>query len=80
MANQTLVDLITRIAARKQATPAQIALAWLLASVVSEQVWLPSSSAPSRSSRDKAEAHSMRQPVVVERRGIPELHRPSPRS
>jgi len=30
MANQALVDLITRIAARKQATPAQIALAWLL--------------------------------------------------
>ena len=30
-ANQTLVDLIGRIAAQKQATPAQIALAWLLA-------------------------------------------------
>ena len=30
-ANQALVDLIGRIAARKQATPAQIALAWLLA-------------------------------------------------
>jgi aryl-alcohol dehydrogenase-like predicted oxidoreductase len=30
-ANQALVDLISRIAARKQATPAQIALAWLLA-------------------------------------------------
>jgi len=30
-ANQALVDLIARIAARKQATPAQIALAWLLA-------------------------------------------------
>jgi aryl-alcohol dehydrogenase-like predicted oxidoreductase len=30
-ANQTLVDLMGRIAARKQATPAQIALAWLLA-------------------------------------------------
>jgi len=25
------VDLLTRIAAKKQATPAQIALAWLLA-------------------------------------------------
>ncbi len=31
MANQVLVDLITRIAARKQVTAAQIALAWLLA-------------------------------------------------
>ena len=31
MANQALVDLITRIAGRKQSTPAQIALAWLLA-------------------------------------------------
>jgi aryl-alcohol dehydrogenase-like predicted oxidoreductase len=30
-ANQAVVDLLTRIAARKQATPAQIALAWLLA-------------------------------------------------
>jgi len=30
-ANQTLVDLLQRIAAQKQATPAQIALAWLLA-------------------------------------------------
>jgi aryl-alcohol dehydrogenase-like predicted oxidoreductase len=30
-ANQTLVDLLGRIAGRKQATPAQIALAWLLA-------------------------------------------------
>jgi aryl-alcohol dehydrogenase-like predicted oxidoreductase len=30
-ANQTLVDLLDEIAARKQATPAQIALAWLLA-------------------------------------------------
>jgi aryl-alcohol dehydrogenase-like predicted oxidoreductase len=30
-ANQTLVDLLSRIAAKKKATPAQIALAWLLA-------------------------------------------------
>ena len=30
-ANQPLVDLLTRIAAEKKATPAQIALAWLLA-------------------------------------------------
>ena len=30
-ANQALVDLLAVIAARKQATPAQIALAWLLA-------------------------------------------------
>jgi aryl-alcohol dehydrogenase-like predicted oxidoreductase len=30
-ANQVVVDLVARIAARKQATPAQIALAWLLA-------------------------------------------------
>ena len=30
-ANRALVDLIGRIAARKNATPAQIALAWLLA-------------------------------------------------
>ena len=30
-ANQTIVDLLSQIAARKHATPAQIALAWLLA-------------------------------------------------
>src|SRR5580698_1740732 len=30
-ANQALVDLVSRIAVRRQATPAQIALAWLLA-------------------------------------------------
>jgi aryl-alcohol dehydrogenase-like predicted oxidoreductase len=30
-ANQTMVDLVGRIAARKQATPAQVALAWVLA-------------------------------------------------
>jgi aryl-alcohol dehydrogenase-like predicted oxidoreductase len=31
MANQAMVDLLSTIATRKQATPAQIALAWLLA-------------------------------------------------
>ena len=30
-ANQALIDLLTRMARRKQATPAQVALAWLLA-------------------------------------------------
>ena len=30
-ANQTIVDVVRRLAAKKQATPAQIALAWLLA-------------------------------------------------
>jgi aryl-alcohol dehydrogenase-like predicted oxidoreductase len=30
-ANQTMIDLIARIAMRKKATPAQVALAWLLA-------------------------------------------------
>ncbi len=35
-ANQTLIDLLGRIAARKKATPAQIALAWLLA----QQPWI----------------------------------------
>jgi aryl-alcohol dehydrogenase-like predicted oxidoreductase len=30
-ANQALIDLLGRIAERKQATPAQVALAWLLA-------------------------------------------------
>ena len=35
-ANQVLIDLLRRIAAGKQATPAQIALAWLLA----QQSWI----------------------------------------
>ncbi len=35
-ANQALVDLITRIAGQKEATPAQIALAWLLV----QQPWI----------------------------------------
>jgi aryl-alcohol dehydrogenase-like predicted oxidoreductase len=35
-ANQALVDLIGQVAARKQTTPAQIALAWLLA----QQPWI----------------------------------------
>jgi aryl-alcohol dehydrogenase-like predicted oxidoreductase len=35
-ANQALIDLLNAIAARKQATPAQIALAWLLA----QQPWI----------------------------------------
>ena len=35
-ANQALVDLLGSIAQRKQATPAQIALAWLLA----QQPWI----------------------------------------
>jgi aryl-alcohol dehydrogenase-like predicted oxidoreductase len=35
-ANQALVDLLARIAARKKATPAQIALAWLL----SQKPWI----------------------------------------
>ncbi len=35
-ANQALIDLVGEIAARKQATPAQIALAWLLA----QQPWI----------------------------------------
>jgi aryl-alcohol dehydrogenase-like predicted oxidoreductase len=30
-ANQAFVDLLTRVAAARQATPAQVALAWLLA-------------------------------------------------
>jgi len=46
-ANQALVDLLGRIAARKKATPAQIALAWLLA----QKPWIvpiPGTRKPSR--------------------------------
>jgi aryl-alcohol dehydrogenase-like predicted oxidoreductase len=35
-ANQVVVDLLAQYAARKQATPAQIALAWLLA----QKTWI----------------------------------------
>ena len=39
-ANQALVDLVTKIAAQKDVTPAQIALAWLLARKPWEQLML----------------------------------------
>ena len=39
-ANQTLIDLLGRIAVRKKATPAQIALAWLLAQKPSPEPWM----------------------------------------
>jgi aryl-alcohol dehydrogenase-like predicted oxidoreductase len=39
-ANQSLVDLLTRTAAAKKATPAQIALAWLLAQKPSPEPWI----------------------------------------
>ncbi len=39
-ANQALIDLLASIAARKKATPAQIALAWLLAQKSSPQPWM----------------------------------------
>jgi len=46
-ANQALIDLLGRIAERKKATPAQIALAWLLA----QKAWIvpiPGTTKPSR--------------------------------
>ena len=39
-ANQAVVDLLTQIARRKNATPAQIALAWLLAQKPSPEPWI----------------------------------------
>jgi aryl-alcohol dehydrogenase-like predicted oxidoreductase len=42
--NQALVDLLNRMAGRKQATPAQIALAWLLA----QKPWIVPFQAPAR--------------------------------
>jgi aryl-alcohol dehydrogenase-like predicted oxidoreductase len=39
-ANQTLIDLLASMAERKKATPAQIALAWLLAQKPSQEPWL----------------------------------------
>lgn len=39
-ANQAVVDLLTQIARRKNATPAQIALAWLLAQKPSLEPWI----------------------------------------
>jgi aryl-alcohol dehydrogenase-like predicted oxidoreductase len=46
-ANQALVDLLARVAAEKQATPAQVALAWLLA----QKPWIvpiPGTTKPAR--------------------------------
>jgi aryl-alcohol dehydrogenase-like predicted oxidoreductase len=39
-ANQALIDLLASIAERRKATPAQIALAWLLAQKPSPQPWM----------------------------------------
>jgi aryl-alcohol dehydrogenase-like predicted oxidoreductase len=39
-ANQALIDLLASIAGRKKATPAQIALAWLLAQKPSPEPWM----------------------------------------
>jgi aryl-alcohol dehydrogenase-like predicted oxidoreductase len=39
-ANQALIDLLASIAKRKKATPAQIALAWLLAQKPSPEPWI----------------------------------------
>src|SRR5207249_562757 len=39
-ANQAVVDLLARIAAEKRATPAQIALAWLLAQKPGPNPWI----------------------------------------
>jgi aryl-alcohol dehydrogenase-like predicted oxidoreductase len=46
-ANQTLIDLLARIGQRKQATPAQIALAWLLA----QKPWIVPSPGTTKLSR-----------------------------
>jgi aryl-alcohol dehydrogenase-like predicted oxidoreductase len=39
-ANQAVIDLLASIAERKKATPAQIALAWLLAQKPSQEPWM----------------------------------------
>jgi aryl-alcohol dehydrogenase-like predicted oxidoreductase len=46
-ANQTLVDLLRAVGGRKNATPAQIALAWLLA----QKPWIVPIPGPTKSSR-----------------------------
>jgi len=55
-ANQALVDLVTRIAAEKRATPAQVALAWLLA----QKPWIvpiPGTTKPHRLEENLGAAH-----------------------
>jgi aryl-alcohol dehydrogenase-like predicted oxidoreductase len=55
-ANQVLVDLLTRVAERKNATPAQIALAWLLA----QKPWIvpiPGTTKPLRLKENLAAVH-----------------------
>jgi aryl-alcohol dehydrogenase-like predicted oxidoreductase len=53
-ANQALVDLLGRIAGRKKATPAQIALAWLLA----QQPWIVPIPGTRRTARIKENAEA----------------------
>jgi len=55
-ANQVLVDLLTKVAERKNATPAQIALAWLLA----QKPWIvpiPGTTKPLRLKENLAAVH-----------------------
>ena len=62
-ANQALVDLLGQIAERKKATPAQIALAWLLA----QKPWIVPSRAPRKLHR--LEGERRRGGRVAQRRG-----------
>jgi aryl-alcohol dehydrogenase-like predicted oxidoreductase len=62
-ANQPIVELVARTAERKQATPAQVALAWLIA----QKPWIVPSRAPatqkSTNARSTAEPKAARRPT-----------------
>jgi aryl-alcohol dehydrogenase-like predicted oxidoreductase len=63
-ANQALVDLVTRIAAEKRATPAQVALAWLLA----QKPWIvpiPGTTKPHRLEENLGAAHVELTPAEI---------------
>jgi len=70
-ANQALVDLLGKIAERKKATPAQIALAWLLA----QKEWLvpiPGAAAVELTSDDLREIESAASKITVQGARYPE--------
>jgi aryl-alcohol dehydrogenase-like predicted oxidoreductase len=75
-ANQALVDLLGRIAAKKQATPAQIALAWLLA----QKPWIvpiPGTTKLHRLERTSAARQSSSHPTICARSRTPPHRSPS---
>ncbi len=73
-ANRALVDLLGRIAERKRATPAQIALAWLLA----QKPWIVP--IPGTTKLDRLQENVAAAAVELSAADLGEIEAPLPRS